>query len=239
MNKESSKDEFLIKPYWVQENLCTEKQFDWWYNSTNYLFQSKTSKMNSKSISQIDSNIDEPLSFNIDSKKQNELSKILELVRLKSASIKYHSKNENKFKLNIKICISIAKYLQYLNDSLNRISLTGLMSPSKLKSNQTTNNPDEKFTLSLVASPESIHSPKEKQSYLKYYLIKYWQYVIDQLIKLKHMPSLDQFDANDSMVLKQDNSLCLNDSNLTMSTLVSRTGQLSIYENFFIFTKNR
>lgn len=56
--------------------------------------------------------LDEPMRFiQPDSKKQVDLVRVLELIRLKSQSIKM---DQARFKQNLKICAYVAKYLQYL-----------------------------------------------------------------------------------------------------------------------------
>ncbi|CAF0719668.1 unnamed protein product [Brachionus calyciflorus] len=211
----SSRPTTQLRPYWLESNsLSNNNQSEWWYYSTQSIYGSNRNFFESP--------LDE-LSFklNIDSKKKNELAKIIELIRLKSQTVSLTgSKLEPKYKQNINISISIAKYLQFLNDCIEGLNLAD-KSP-QLEADKI----QENFAKTLASNTESNHSPRDKQSYLKHYLIKYWTYVLKELIKLKQVSSID-INTNESIC----ESSILNESTMTLNSTTNQ--QFSSYENYF------
>ena len=171
----------FLPPYWLTaSSLCTDKQQEWWFLCFNLLFKPKEKKIT-----------------DIDSKKQNNLVKTLELIRLKSNLVKFTTEGKlvEKYKLNIKTCIMLVKYLQYLIESL------------------TNNNKSDRLNASFIhASSELFFAPKEKLKYLKRYKIAYWNFVCKQLIKLRQLSIV-----NDQSMERLDSSVILA-SNATFGT---------------------
>jgi hypothetical protein len=161
-SKQLNKFDFMIQPYWLQENLCSAEQSDWWFFCSNFLFRPAQVKQNSNSLSFFG----DSLTFNLtlDIKKQNELSKVLELIRLKINLVELKEQNL-RFKLNLKILINLTNYLQYLYNNEKSIFAA--------------NN------LQQAESEFTIYSPKQKLNSLKQYLIKYWKYLTQYLVKMK------------------------------------------------------
>lgn len=171
----------------------------------------------------MNSSLDETAFFlKIDSKKQNEILKILELIRLKSPSVKISS--DSKYKINLEITLSVAKYLQFLNDSIDHLS----SSEPLIERDKILKNYGQNF---IILNSEVNKSPKEKQFYIKNYLIKYWNFILKQLIKLKQISySVEDF---------QDDAVCdmsiLNESTINKNFLAN---QLNLFDNYFIFYKS-
>lgn len=115
INNESS---FLLQPFYhVQTNrLCSEKQENWWFQMTTKLFESSSSSSPRK-VNFLEMPIDEPIRLNLDSKKKKELGCILELIRLKSYSVKIDS--HTRYEQNLSVCAHLAKYLQFLSDCIS------------------------------------------------------------------------------------------------------------------------
>jgi hypothetical protein len=213
--------DFFLQPYWLQDNLCTEVQANWWFHCTNRLFRPSSAAVKQPS-SQQQNFLDDSqltLSINLDAKKQNELTKILELVRLKTTTLNIPS-TEFKFKLNLKILISLASYLQYLyNNEQEVFNAAGC--------NATTAH-DTEFLLC---------SPRQRLGYLRQYLIKYWQFLTRHLVKLKQLVSVSNESADiNNADPNQLNIDFIDLSNLNDSTS-SSAGQfmrpLSLFEDFF------
>jgi hypothetical protein len=105
-----------MEPYWLQTNLCNDKQSDWWYNCYNFLFnRKKRLSQNGKPIEQLE----DIRHFNLDIKKQTEYAKILELLRLKHGNIKIANNSTKEieiFQINLNIVVLVAKYFQSLVD---------------------------------------------------------------------------------------------------------------------------
>ena len=137
-------------------------------------------------------------SFHLDTKKQTELAKVLELLRLKHGFVKLNSNKEackqqqqQKFKINLKVAIKVAKYFQMLVDHLvlNKQQQQQQNSPGKesAPSNQ---------SIYFPVDCEFDYSPQEKLDYLKQLTVHYWTYVSQQLIKLRQLKSLDETYCN-------------------------------------------
>ena len=177
LKQQSSSDkktDFLL-PFWLTaSNLCTEKQQEWWSICYTLLFKSKDKKHTE-----------------IDTKKQTNLAKILELVRLKSSVVKLttDTKHVEKYKLNIKVCIKLVKYLQFLVENLSDKNKTdGLYGPF------------------MAANSEIFYTPKEKLYYLKRYKFAYWNFVCRQIIKLRHLSLVNDQTLDSSQIVMANTS---------------------------------
>lgn len=209
-------DQFFVEPFWLQQNLCDSVQSEWWYFSTNYLFKSGTSRKSlaassSKlSITQLEDINDPAVNLAHDATKLNQLTKIIELIRLKSSQVSIQS--EFRYKLNVRILINVANYLQHVYD------------------NQTEQQSPQDNSESILGSP------RQKQTFLKQYLVRYWQYLIKHLVKLKQIVNLDETTDEDQISLDQLNiefiDLSLM-SDTSHTSAVSKT--TSLYDDLFKF----
>ena len=173
---------FLLPFLLISSNLCNQRQQEWWSHSYDILFKSEEDRLKNS----------------IDVKKQNNMVKILELVRLKSSIVKLSldiasSKHVEKYKYNVKICVKLVKYLEYLVDNL--------------KCNQKINS--DKVNAPFFYA-ESFCTPKEKLNYFKRYKYIYWNFVCKQLIKLRQLalvndPTIDKLEL--SLVLGANTSI--------------------------------
>jgi hypothetical protein len=157
----------------------------------------------------------------MDTRKQNNFLKILELVRLKSSLVKLAESGAqqlDKYKQNIKTCIHLVKYLQHLIDSLNKPAT---------KEASSTNMLSHGF---LSASSELIFTPKQKLYYLNRYKNAYWSCIYKQLIKLKQLSSINEqsvdldysnasevtlasYEANTAQIVKPEEASSMNIKN--------------------------
>lgn len=225
-------NDLKLEPYWLQANLCTQRQSDWWFNTYNYLVN-RDNKVLTQNLS-LDNLNESGYSFSLDSKKQTELAKILELVRLKHGQIKLiHNSKQEKYKINIRTCIKIVKYFQYLIDHLNLLKTISIASPNKGESHSSASNQSIYFP----ADCEIEYSPQEKLDYLKSITAHYWSYVTQQLIKLKQLKNLDETydDVASSTVLADHTAMAsYNDSLNNQSKLNSPALE---YQFYFEFTE--
>ena len=70
--------------------------------------------------------IEATFKFNIEIKKQTECAKILELLRLKNSIVRVNNletQEQEKYQINLKVCIQVAKYLQLIVDRLKTKSV--------------------------------------------------------------------------------------------------------------------
>jgi hypothetical protein len=182
----STKNPNFLLPYWlVSSNICTKHQQEWWSLCYDLLFKTVGKKT-----------LD-----HIDIKAQNNLIKILELIRLKSSMVKLGSetistKHGEKLKLNIKTCMKLVKYLEYTMDTL--------------KSNKS----DKLYCSFVSAASESFCTPKDKLDFLRRYKLTYWNFVTRQLIKLRQLSLI-----NDQNVENLDTSSVLFGNNSFTSTI--------------------
>lgn len=126
----SDTDHFNIdlEPYWLQENLCNQKQFTWWANCSKYLFHRRslskytTKPNNSESTEPLTiETLDATYKFNLDIKRQTECAKILEILRLKNSLVKVidcETQEQEKYQVNLRVCVQVARYLQSLVDKM-------------------------------------------------------------------------------------------------------------------------
>ena len=163
-----------IEPFWLHSNLCHEKQSEWWFNAYNVLFNRDALSVQTEPLSI--ENIDETPKIHLDSQRLNETAKVLELIRLKSGLIKLVTNHQEKFKLNLKICIKMAKYLQQLVDSFKSTT-------------------DPCIQVSPASEPE--FSPKEKLDYIEEITFHYWKYVCNQIVKSKQLSTLSESLSSD------------------------------------------
>lgn len=106
---------FTLEPFYHPQSIhmCTSRQSDWWSVATKLII---TNNLTRKTL-WWERQFDEPVVPRLDTKILNDLNKTLELIRLKSSSIKL---GISRFKVNVRICSQIAKYLQYLCDCLSQ-----------------------------------------------------------------------------------------------------------------------
>lgn len=196
-SQNSPKNPNFFLPYWlVSSNLGTEIHQEWWSLCYDLLFNPLGKKTLDK----------------IDIKTQNNLVKILELIRLKSNMVKLSlgtvlTKNDEKLKLNIKTCMKLAKYLEYMIETLK------------------TNKCDLLHDSFFSASSESFCSPKERLEYLKRYKLTYWNFVTKQLIKLKQL-SLINNQSIDTLDLSSINSVLIGNTSINNATIITPDRQL-------------
>lgn len=217
--KSSNRTDFFIQPYWLQDNLCEENQFDWWFHCANYLFKSNQQQLQAAKSKQnqlvLLDDTQLTLNLNLDVKKQNELIKILELIRLK-ASMVFIKNTDFKFKVNLKILINLTNYLQYL-----------------------CNNEQKVFTANAYNSEYILFSPKQMVNFLKQYLIKYWHFLTKHLVNLKQVISTNNLDETANF--DQINSEFMDLSNLDDSIALqfsSAKQMTSLYGQYFKFYKS-
>jgi hypothetical protein len=166
-------------------------QQDWWQNCWNYLFKATQPTQKPKNITSIES-IDflNEQFFNyvqIDSKKQNDLVRILELIRLKSQTVKLET---GKFKLETDLCINVARNLQYWVDNFEKTT-TQETTQSSLNKNSPSKFSRDLYKTIPVVNIELKYSPKEKLMYLKRYALAYWEFTAKRLIKMKQLSVID------------------------------------------------
>ena len=158
----------------------------------------------------LDATVEEPfLVLKRPVSRKNDLAKVLELVRLKSNSVKL-AETSTKYKLNLNICAYMAKYLQRFVDESVYLSRT------------------DDFG-------QTNYSPKQKQVYLRLYLTRYWNFVCRQAIKLKQIENVNLTVNADLSTTIIDNSE-LNDSmNQSISSNFNnlRVSDSKIYQDFF------
>lgn len=113
---------FDLDPFWLQGDLCDQKQSSWWLNCANYLYHRRYKQQQVPTKKELNIElIDRTFNFNLEVTKQMELAKILELVRLKNSVVKVRnldSGDMEKFQVNQNVCIQVASYLQAVVDSL-------------------------------------------------------------------------------------------------------------------------
>ena len=220
LSKLKSKNRSCLKPFWLESNLSTFYQSDWWLHSSHEVLRSKTFK------NFMSSSIDD-LGFlkKIDNQKKNEILKILELIRLKNPSVKISTglKNDLNYKFDLEIVISVAKYLQFLNDSIECLNETQPV----VEQDKILETYGHRF---VNLKSESSKSPKEKQFYIKNYLIKYWDFILRQLIKLKQIFYSVEEDIDESL----NEASILNESTMNNTNLPNL---LYLFENYFTYYK--
>ncbi len=189
----NKQNDLQLEPYWLQSNLCSPRQYDWWFNTFNYLISRDHLTSHSLEPVSLDSVNSSVHSFNLDIKKQTELAKVLELLRLKHGFVKLNNETskQQKFKVNLKIATKVAKYFQTLVDHLVLNKQQQQNSPSKDPMNAPSNQ-----SIYFPVDCEFDYSPQEKLDYLKQLTVHYWTYVSQQLIKLKQLKSLDETYCN-------------------------------------------
>jgi len=120
--------EVNIEPFWLQKNICNQKQLNWWTSCNKYIFNRRNlSKYSSSPQVKKDQTpltieaLEATYKFSIEIKQQIELAKVLELLRLKNSMIKcldLDSQETEKYQVNLLVCIELAKYLQRIVDQL-------------------------------------------------------------------------------------------------------------------------
>lgn len=217
LSKLKSESGFALRPFWLETNLSNPHQCDWWRHSAQEVLRSKTSQ------NFMSSSLDDLGYFiKIDSKKHTEILRILELIRLKNPSVKIQTgiKSEIKYKIDLEIVILVAKYFQFLNDSIDCLNVSECMIERDTIL--------QKYGQSFVSlNSESTHSPKEKQFYIKNYLLRYWNFTLKQSIKLKQV----FYSVEDYMSEPLSETFTLNESTMNST---SQANQLNLYENYFI-----
>jgi hypothetical protein len=111
---------FDLDPFWLQSDLCDQKQADWWHNCSNYLYHRRKQPVPAKNELDIEW-IDKTYNFNLEVNKQTEFAKILELVRLKNSVVKItnlETGDTERFQANQNVSIQVASYFQMVVDSL-------------------------------------------------------------------------------------------------------------------------
>lgn len=110
-----------IEPFWLQSNLCNKEQMTWWSDCYNFIFNRKNSTKNISNQKNLTIEmIDSQFAFNLEIKKQTELAKVLEIIRLKRNLIKVYNfelQQEEKYQVNLDVCIHVANYFQSLIDN--------------------------------------------------------------------------------------------------------------------------
>ncbi len=104
-----------IEPFWLQTNLCNPKQLAWWTNCTRYLFSRRSlSKYANSSPQQLKKDqtpltvesLEANFRLSIDIKRQIELAKVIELLRLKNTIVKcldMDSQETEKYQVNLNL----------------------------------------------------------------------------------------------------------------------------------------
>lgn len=190
-----SEEELL--PYWLNRTLSKAYQQTWWTQSLDFLLN----KAKSKSTSD----------------QQTSINRFLELIRLKSntiklsdheldGSVKSDGKQNNRqsvkyeqYKQNLIIVIKLTLYLQYmLNAFSSKFKLNKLKTETDGNSSIYLNanyesDMDDLSDDYLLIDPligneyESEFSPKQKIDQLTSYLMQHWSYLTRELIKLKQI----------------------------------------------------
>ena len=120
----STTGEVNTDPFFLQANLCNQKQLDWWTNCARYLFNRRSASKYSSTSPPAPPTVEAleaTFKFSIDIKRQIELAKVLQLLRLKNSIVKcldLESQETEKYQINLEACIELGKYLQWIVDKL-------------------------------------------------------------------------------------------------------------------------
>lgn len=116
-----------LEPFYHPQSsqLSTNRQSEWWSYAAKLTLASTTTITATVPSSPWSSRpmwwdrpLDETICARADAKTLNELSKTLELIRLKSSSIKLGT--SLCFRVNVRICAQLTKYLEYLSECLSQ-----------------------------------------------------------------------------------------------------------------------
>lgn len=247
-----------IEPFWIQNNLSHPIQADWWSNCFNYLYHRRVSsqtnemKSNSKLLS-IES-IENAFNFKLEIKKQTDLAKVLEILRLKNCLVKlnsFESQEQEKFQVNLNVCVQVAKYLQSIID---KSKVSKALNAECLKQNsefagmlEKTNilllhmsKESERSDMNSFSFPidyENEFSPHEKLKYIKRITVQYWNYICKQMIKLKKLKKIDDESLLDDSRLQKNLSIC-NDTIGSQMGLFSPSKKSQTLKYYFEYDEN-
>jgi hypothetical protein len=192
----SANDSVALEPYWLVKSSMnlTRQQRHWWSKCVAYLL--RTSGYLKQHVDLTLANTTDSFGARFDSssscsslsiKQQQELVRVLELIRLKSASVKLAVA---PFKLDLNVVVKICKYLHSLMQTLSQQRQSSA-------SPQLSDDCIEVATRSWCSPGDGVepeYTPLEKLECVERYARVYWQYVCSQLIKLKQQRICDTAD---------------------------------------------